>query len=92
MKMHDLLKILSNNNKIRLLSKLKKCFWKHFLKYFAIQLFEDKKSISWGVPPQLSGFVCAYHPAAVGSSPKHTIYAFIIYSNCAIFVMWRERK
>ena len=27
-------------------------------------------------PPQLSGFVCAYHPAAVGSNPKHTIYAF----------------
>ena len=24
-------------------------------------------------------FVCAYHPATPGSSPKHTIYAFIIY-------------
>ena len=27
-----------------------------------------------------------------GSSPKHTIYTFFIYSNCAIFVMWKERK
>ena len=35
----------------------------------------------------LSGFVCTYHPAAPGSSPKHAIYAFIIYSQiCAIFV------
>ena len=25
---------------------------------------------SW-VPPKLSGFICAYHPAAPGSSPKH---------------------
>ena len=29
-----------------------------------------------GWPPQLRGFVCAYHPAAPGSNPKHTIYAF----------------
>ena len=29
-----------------------------------------------GVLPQLSGFICAYHPAAPGLSPKHTIYAF----------------
>ena len=28
--------------------------------------------------PQLRGFVCAYHPAASGSNPKHTIYAFSI--------------
>ena len=27
------------------------------------------------VLPQLSGFVCAYHPAAPGSSPNRTIYA-----------------
>ena len=27
------------------------------------------------------------HPAALGSSPKHTICAFIIYRICAIFVM-----
>ena len=32
-----------------------------------------------GVPLQLSGFVCAFHPATPGSSPKHTIYAFSIY-------------
>ena len=28
------------------------------------------------MPPELSGFVCAYHIAAPGSSPKHAIYAF----------------
>ena len=33
-----------------------------------------------GVPPQLSAFVCAYHPAATGLSPKHSIDTFIIYS------------
>ena len=27
----------------------------------------------------LSGFVCAFNPAALGSSPKNTIYAFIIF-------------
>ena len=30
-----------------------------------------------GVPPKLSGFICAYHPATLGSNPKHTIYTFI---------------
>ena len=25
----------------------------------------------------LSGFVCAFHPAAPGSIPKHTIYAYV---------------
>ena len=30
-----------------------------------------------GVPPKLSGFVRAFHPAAPGSNSKHTIYAFI---------------
>ena len=36
-----------------------------------------------GWPPQLSGFICAYHPAAPGSNPKHTIYAFFnLYRNC----------
>ena len=30
------------------------------------------------MPTYLSGLVCAFHPAATGSSPKHTIYAFII--------------
>ena len=28
------------------------------------------------VPPELSGLVFAYHPAAPGLSPKHAIYAF----------------
>ena len=32
--------------------------------------------------------VCALYPAAPGSSPKHTIYVFIIYSQiCAVFVI-----
>ena len=36
----------------------------------------------------VDGFVCAYHLAAPCSSPKYTIYAFIIFSQiCAIFVM-----
>ena len=35
------------------------------------------KKLAWGVPPYLSGIVCAFHPAAPGSRPKHTIYAFI---------------
>ena len=35
----------------------------------------------------LSGFVCAYHPAAPSSSPKHAIYAFsfivfVLYLSC----------
>ena len=25
----------------------------------------------------LSEYICTYHPAAPGSSPKHTFYAFI---------------
>ena len=40
-----------------------------------------------------SGFVCAYHPAGPGSSPKHTINYIVIYNQiCTIFVMWKERK
>ena len=35
-----------------------------------------------GVSPQLHGFVCAIHPATPGSSPKHTIYAFINLIKC----------
>ena len=32
--------------------------------------------------------LCAYHLAALGSSPKHTIYTFIIYGQiCVIFVV-----
>ena len=35
----------------------------------------------------------AYHPAALGSSPKHTIYAFIIYGQiCAMFVSSKEQN
>ena len=37
--------------------------------------------------PVLSGIVCAYHLAALGSSPKHAIYAFsfivfVLYLSC----------
>ena len=33
----------------------------------------------------------AFHSAAPGLSPKHTIYALIIYSQiCAMFVMWND--
>ena len=33
---------------------------------------------------KLCGFICAYHPAALGSNPKHTIYTFfnLYYWNC----------
>ena len=36
------------------------------------------------VPPQISGFVCAYHPAALSLCPKHAIYAFsfMLYLSC----------
>ena len=49
----------------------------------------------FGVPTYLSGFVCAFHPATLGLTPKHTIYAFIVYSQtCALFVLvlWKKRK
>ena len=37
--------------------------------------------------------VSAYHPAAPGLSPKHTIYAFIVDGQIStIFVLWKERK
>ena len=45
------------------------------------------------VPPWLSGFVCAFHHAALGSTPKHSIYAFIIYSEiCPCVVKKNENK
>ena len=49
--------------------------------------FHNKKDFR--VPLKLiRGFVCAFHPAAPGSTPKHTIYDFIIYSQiCALFVL-----
>ena len=34
--------------------------------------------------------MCAFHPATLGSSPKHTIYAFIICSH--IRALWKEQK
>ena len=40
-----------------------------------VSLFKAK-TLTVGVPPKLSGFVCAFHPATPGSNPKHTIYAF----------------
>ena len=33
-----------------------------------------QNNIPTRVPPWLSEFVCAFHPATPGSSPKHTIY------------------
>ena len=39
------------------------------------------------MPTQLSGLVCAYNPATQGSSPKHSIYSFIMYSIFALFGM-----
>ena len=44
------------------------------------------KQLMVGVPPQLSGFVCAFHHAAPGSTPKHSIYAFIIYSENLYYI------
>ena len=44
-----------------------------------------------GVPPQLSEFVCAFHPATPGSNPKHTIYAFInLNLNCIMLKRGRD--
>ena len=56
------------------------------LTHFWIWSFQDQgenetERKKWGV--------CAYHPATLGSRPKHIIYAFFIYSICAIFVMWK---
>ena len=41
-------------------------------------------------PQQLSGLICAFHPAAPGSSPKHTIYAF--YSQILYYIVIVFRK
>ena len=40
-------------------------------------------------PSLLRGFVCDYHPAALGSNPMHTIYAF---SNCIIEIVTRKER
>ena len=45
-----------------------------------------------GVPPQLSGFILAYHPATPGLSPKHTIYTFIIIVNLCYISHAKRRK
>ena len=51
------------------------------------KIMMDNKSVL-GMLPQLSGFICNYHPAASGSRLKHTIYTFIIYSHIfATFVI-----
>ena len=42
-----------------------------------------------GRPPYLGGIVCAYHTAAAGSNPKHTIYAFSI---CIIEIVMRKGR
>ena len=44
---------------------------------FAAEIGSFFSSETKGVLLQLSGFVCAFHPAAPSLSPKHTIYAFI---------------
>ena len=46
-----------------------------------------------GVLPWLIGFVCAFHPANPGSTPKqHTIFAFVIYSQICACNVIKERK
>ena len=41
---------------------------------------------------QLSGFVCAYHSAAPGSSPKYTIYTFFIYNVFVLYLSCEKNK
>ena len=45
-----------------------------------------------GRPPWLCGLVCAYHPAAPGSNPKHAIYAFFTLYYCNIEIVMRKIK
>ena len=53
-----------------------------------LQRFRHKEGAA-----KLSALVCAYNPAVPGLSPKHTINAYIIYSQiCDIFFVWKERK
>ena len=44
---------------------------------FLSKLMPFTKISQHGWLPQLRGFICAYHPAAPGSNPKHTICAFL---------------
>ena len=50
----------------------------------ASHVTDSEQSQCWGRPPLLWGIICTYHPAAVGSNPKHTNYAFsyLHYWNC----------
>ena len=41
------------------------------------------------MPKEAYGIICAYHPAAAGSNPKHTIYAFSI---CTIEIVMRKGR
>ena len=45
------------------------------------------KILKIGGPPKLHGIACAYHSAAAGSNPKHTICAFPI---CIIEIVMRK--
>ena len=45
-----------------------------------------------GVPPWLSGFVCAFHPATLGSNPEHTIYGLINLNLNLICEMLKKMK
>ena len=40
----------------------------------------------------LCGFVYTYHPAAAGSNPKHTIYAFSIYIIDIVMTKGRNKQ
>ena len=62
----------------------KMCVWKErkWIKRGRVGPF-FKEYLFWRLP-LLLGIICAYHPAAMGSNPKHTIYAFFnwYYWNC----------
>ena len=54
---------------------------------------DQNNSVNCGYYPYLSFVEWLSKSAAPGSSPKHTIYALIFYSQiCAIFVLWKEPK
>ena len=55
--------------------------------------FLQYNNVSFGVPPKLSGFVCTFHPAAPGSTPKHAINAFSIIVKFVLYLsMWCEKR
>ena len=45
-----------------------------------------------GLPPKLSGFICAFHPVAPGLIPKHTIYAIVIYIQNVLYLSCEKNK